>query len=255
MTGIMNRALIRYPIYIILAMCTTTACILLSIIISHANKLDKEKGALCASPLPVKSVPIGGDDVKDDDEEEDLEEPIEIDDLVVKKNIAFNTIFNLEEFMIRLYKLGFHVVRIKSDGTRKDRFITIDQKGNICFHKLASVGQNDSAKRIPRPYIRLPISALKECFVCQDSPEPALILDFKDKLLHLAVSTKMDRDYIIKGIRLIAQRARRNSNFLLRSSSLLEDASTAGVEEYDDDDDDARSIITATTLNTSFYKR
>jgi hypothetical protein len=245
---LINQLLSHHPLCVILLIVCSTVCVLVGIIASHNKKAAEAR--LTAQESAKESVSKDSS-VRNDaegDQEDDIGEP----EPVVKKNIAFNTVYNLEEFMIRLYKLGFFVIRVKNDGTRKERFISIDQKGNLCFHKLASVGSNEQPRRYPSPYIRLPISTLQECFACEDSDEPSFILDFQRKLLHLVVHSKVDRDYLVKGIKLVAQRAKRNSNFLLRSSSLLEDTNTPGGPE---DVDDEQSMTTATTMNTSFRRR
>uniref|UniRef100_A0A7S3GR87 Uncharacterized protein n=1 Tax=Spumella elongata TaxID=89044 RepID=A0A7S3GR87_9STRA len=176
----------------------------------------------------------------------------------VKKSISFNTVYNLEEFMVRLYKVGFLVRRLKNGGEEKERFITIDQKGRIRFHKvLESKQKNQQPVRCHKPYFSFPISTLRECFACDDSDVPSFIMDFQGKTLHLLVATTLDRDYIVKGMNLVVQRAKNNANFLLRSSSLLQDGPAVSespmrmeTEEYEYDEDDA-SQISATTMNTT----
>lgn len=171
----------------------------------------------------------------------------------VKKSISFNTVYNLEEFMVRLYKIGFLVRRMKAGGVEKERFLSIDQKGNLLFHKLSSYkNANGEPMRCSSAYFKFPIGQLKDCFACEETPPPSFIMDFKGKTLHLAVHSLIDRDYIVKGLKLIMQRAKNNSNFLLRSSSILDQSPTPSdtplrMEEYGDDDD-----MSQTTMNTNF---
>lgn len=261
-----SQFLQQYQLETVITIGLLTASTLLYIIISHKKKVEVTVTPVSAAKSLFIDVNSNSTKTAQDGENDDMAEQI-----VVKKNIAFNTVYNLEEFMIRLYKLGFFVIRLKSDGTRKERFISIDQKGKLCFHKLAAIASNEQPKKHSKPYIRLPLSSLRECFACDDSPEPAFILDFKSKMLHLAVASFVDRDYIVKGIKLIRLRAQKNSTFLIRNSSLLEDSATPlaprrrtenGNGEYEEgegdggeDDDDDRSLATMTTMNTSFVRR
>jgi hypothetical protein len=234
-------------IQLIAAIAVITVSALLYAIISYGSVLKREKKALQS----LKQTPL---DEQTAAKAPPMPDSLEFSPVTIKKSISFNTVYNLEEFMVRLYKLGFFVKRLKHGGVEKERFISIDQKGNVCFHKLANVSENDIPRRSASPYFRIPIAQLKECFACEDSPGPSFIMDFKSKTLHLGVSSLVDRDYIVKGIKLIVQRARKNASFLIRSSSLLENSPTPSdtrVEEdqYEDDDN-----MSQTTMNTN-YKR
>jgi hypothetical protein len=232
---------------LIAAIAVVTITALLFVIISYGKVLRTELIAVASYKRAVADAQAAAVAPPTPDS-------LEFPPMTIKKSISFNTVYNLEEFMVRLYKLGFFVRRLKHGGVVKERFISIDQKGNICFHKLANVAENELPKRSPSPYFRIPIAQLRECFICEDSPEPSLILDFKSKTLHLGVSSLVDRDYIVKGIKLIVQRAKKNASFLIRSSSLLENSPTPSdmrIEEdqYEDDDN-----MSQTTMNTT-YKR
>jgi hypothetical protein len=179
----------------------------------------------------------------------------------VKKNIAFNTVYDLEEFLVRMYKVGFLVTRLKN-GVAKPRIMTIDHKGKFCFHKLMSKGTSKSQPvKNPKPYFKIPIRILTECFPCDDEGKPTFIMDCKSKILHLGVDSKLDRDYLTKGIQLIMQKTKVNPKFLEKNSYLADlspgnqrsksgkvfEDDEDGFEEFDDDD------MTTTTMNT--FKR
>jgi hypothetical protein len=243
----MDSFIAQNQLQLITAIAVITITALLFVIISYGKVLRTEQKATEALKQVVS-------DTQAEAAAPPKPDTLEFPPMTIKKSISFNTVYNLEEFMVRLYKLGFFVKRIKQGGVVKERFISIDQKGNICFHKLAKVSENELPKRSPTPYFRIPIAQLRECFACEDSPEPSLILDFKSKTLHLGVSSLVDRDYIVKGIKLIVQRAKKNASFLIRSSSLLENSPTPSdmrIEEdqYEDDDN-----MSQTTMNTN-YKR
>lgn len=247
----MTELLAAYQLEVVGALVVVTACAIIYVFITYEQKrkIQAERRPSVASMLFGSANDGDGRaaDLNDDEQEAPQR--------TIKKSISFNTVYNLEEFMVRLYKIGFYVVRLKSDGARKERFLSIDQKGNICFHKMAAVQQHELPRRYPTPYFRLPVTKLRECFVCEESPEPSFIMDFKSKTLHLAVNSLTDRDYIVKGIKLIVQRAKNNSNFLLRSSSLLESAPSPQDSirtEHDQYDDD---LQTQTTMNTNYHRR
>lgn len=187
--------------------------------------------------------------------------PTENDELpsvkTIKKSISFNTVFNLEEFMVRLYKIGFLVRRMKAGGIEKERFLSIDRKGNLRFHKLSgSKNANGEPLRCTTPYFKFPIGQLKDCFACEESPPPSFIMDFKGKTLHLAVQSLIDRDYIVKGLKLIMQRAKNNNNFLLRNGTLLEQspAPSEMAMRMEEEEEDEFDDMSQTTMNTSFRR-
>ena len=237
------------PLYLIGALVSVVAILIVFIIVSFHQKKVKLLNSN-AKLVSVDVEPVLTPVVEDTSNTAPAR--------TVKKSISFNTVYNLEEFMVRLYKVGFLVRRLKNGGEEKERFITIDQKGRIRFHKvLESKQKNQQPVRCPKPYFSFPISTLRECFACDDSDVPSFIMDFQGKTLHLLVATTLDRDYIVKGMNLVVQRAKNNANFLLRSSSLLQDGPAVSeslmrmeTEEYEYDEDDA-SQISATTMNTT----
>lgn len=237
------------PLYLIGGIISVVAIVVVSIIISFHQQKEKYLSSN-AKLLPVDIEPLSIPVPEDNSNVNPAR--------TVKKSISFNTVYNLEEFMVRLYKVGFLVRRLKNGGVEKERFVTIDKKGRIRFHKvLESKQKNQQPVRCPKPYFSFPIGTLRECFVCDDSDVPSFIMDFPGKSLHLAVASVLDRDYIVKGLNLVVQRAKNNSNFLLRSSSLLQDgpaspesAMRMESEEYEYEDDDA-SQMSATTMNTT----
>ena len=246
MLSIVENLVRVYQLHIVVTIACIVSCTIVYIIVIYEKKRVSEMNRLLKEAQEHQnSVEITSSEP----------EPVEINHKTIKKSISFNTIFNLEEFMVRLYKIGFLVRRIKTDGTEKERFISIDRNGNICFHKLASPRAGEVARRQKIPYFRLSIKLLNECFICEESPIPSFIMDFTKKTLHLAVASKIDRDYIVKGIRLIVQRAMNNSSFLLRSSSLLESASPTPTESIRmEEDDEYDDNLSQTTMNTAYRR-
>lgn len=229
------------PVHLIFGFVSVVASALVYIIYSHSRKKEK---SLSGSLKVVKKeeLTIAIEPVAEE------EEPVRS----IKKSISFNTVYNLEEFMVRLYKVGFLVKRLKNGGVEKERFISIDQKGNIRFHKVLESKHNKQGPiKCTTPYFSFSIATLKECFVCDENPPPSFIMDFQGKTLHLAVASTLDRDYIVKGMNLVMQRAKNHANFLIRSSSLLDDPNNTIREETDEYEDDDVSQMSATTMNTT----
>lgn len=238
------------PLLLIGSLTATVASIIVYIILKYSRK--KEKALTGSSKDIAKALEVPTVKSPSADKEPDT--------YTIKKSISFNTVYNLEEFMVRLYKIGFLVRRLKSGGIEKERFISIDQKGSIRFHKVLQSKHNDQAPvRCHKPYFSFPISTLKECFACDENPPPSFIMEFQGKTLHLAVASTLDRDYIVKGLNLVMQRAKKNSNFLLRSSSLLDGPLSPDehirveTDEYEDDDVSQVSQTTMNTTSRSYY--
>jgi len=142
----------------------------------------------------------------------EVQNPSQEQDSPVAAAGGVQTCFNLEEFMLRATKLGFQVTRIK-DNARKKRLLGLTKTGDVVLHKLGSGKINQASVRLQRPYWKLSLRSIADCFECAEASEPSLIMDFSKKMLHLGVDSLLDRDYMVKGFRLLMQRLQQNSTF------------------------------------------
>lgn len=126
--------------------------------------------------------------------------------------------YNLEHFMIRLYKNGVAVTRLK-EGMEKSRGISLNRMGEICMHKVAS-----SSTWKPTggsPFVRFPLSRLIGCFHAEGTSMPSFIMDFKVKTWHLAVGSSIEVNYIVRGFKIMGEKLRTDDEFLNSVISLL----------------------------------
>jgi len=123
-----------------------------------------------------------------------------------------NTKFDMDEFILRLFKTAFLVKRVKGDE-KKLRCIKINEYCQICLYK--TFVENDSAI-LPtgQPYIVLPISELSMCFPCDDGKGRTFILEFKQRLLQLETTTLLDANYLVSGFESLAARVKYDKIFL-----------------------------------------
>jgi hypothetical protein len=174
--------------------------------------------------------------------------------------------------MLRASKLGFEVRRIK-DKLRKKRLLGLTNSGDVVLHKLGIGKFNPASVRLQRPYWKLSLRSMADCFECSEAAEPSLILDFKDKMLHLAVDSLLDRDYMVKGFRLLMQRQQQNSSFFTgHAPSSSKNRPTSGAAtaqammgsssapkqasgEYVDHDDDEASVASVFVPSTNAAAR
>ena len=195
--------------------------------------------------------------------------------------------YNLEHFMIRLYKNGVAVTRLK-EGMEKSRGISLNRLGQICMHKVSSSTWKPTTGS---PFVRFSLEKLIGCFHAEGTSMPSFIMDFKEKTWHLAVGSWYEVNFVVIGFKLMAEKLRtdksefmssvvtllskQTSSQLQHSSSNMSSkrehkvltasppsrkgsTSTAAALLFpqasgnDDDDDDALSV---STINTNAHNR
>ena len=161
-----------------------------------------------------------------------------------------NTIYDLEEFMTRLFKSYFVVYRYK-DGSlklesQKKRLMKMNDHCELIFYKnfqeKGPLKRNESqmtetasvhtsmtnltdASSITKyiamgsPYIRLPLSELVQCIVCDEESfsggtHRTFLLEFKHKTMHLRASLGIDNSYLIKGFQQLIARINADKSYL-----------------------------------------
>jgi len=125
--------------------------------------------------------------------------------------------YDLEFFMIRLYKNGIAVTRLK-EGMEKSRGLSLNRLGEICMHKITISTWKPTTGS---PFVRFPISRLIGCFHAEGTSIPSFIMDFKVKTWHLAVDSPSEVNYIVKGFKLMGERMRKDNQFMSSVTKLL----------------------------------
>jgi hypothetical protein len=243
----------EHQFIIVIGITAFTASAIIAIFLyfstQHAVRRNEFKSAIAASD---SAAPPKKDVIPTQPEEKSSAQQ-----RVVKKAISYTTVFDLEEFMVRLHKTGLFITRMKGDLGKK-RVITIDDKGHLCLHKML---KSDPSYFRDTPYFKLSLRLLQECIPLEDKVPPTLLLDFKGKSLYLAVNSVVDRDYMVKGFRQIMAKVKSSDNFLKRSvaqihtnSPMRHQTTSSGgrTDDYDDeliDDVDADDFdnMTVTT--------
>mmetsp|Transcript_19973 Transcript_19973/g.33446 ORF Transcript_19973/g.33446 Transcript_19973/m.33446 type:complete len:300 (+) Transcript_19973:86-985(+) len=276
---------------LIWSICVPTAMGIIGIVLSYRG--SKPSGKAAEKVSPKENIVAQDGAVRSSDPNGGMAANSTPPTRPISKSISFNTVFNLEEFMVRLYKLGFRVQRLKEKEV-KQRLIGITRGGEVVLHKVPpNASTRNSATnvaiRAQRPYWKIGLKQLMDCFASANDKVPSFIMDFKGKTLHLGVATLLDRDYLVKGFRLLMHRMLANANFFARSTAILSGplpafegpnakrngqsnyrgnvssggAATAALtsaalgsrgspreaNKYDDDNDDDVSIDTVTTIN------
>lgn len=167
-----------------------------------------------------------------------------------KNDSSINTSLDLPQFCYRMYKNGFLVKRYKK-GVVKSRYIQINLKGEFCMHKISrNISKNIASMT---PYQKVHLVELKDCFQCGDQPK-TFIVEFNDKTLHLSVSSPLDTEYIVNGIKEIAKKKASDPNFLARYERYVDSGIHVTSEEVKHhEEDDGVSIASGTS--TVFHSR
>ena len=125
--------------------------------------------------------------------------------------------YNLEHFMIRLYKNGVAVTRLK-EGMEKSRGISLNSLGQICMHKVSSSTWKPTTGF---PFVRFSLEKLIGCFHAEGTSMPSFIMDFKVKTWHLAVDSWYEVNFVVIGFKLMAEKLRTDKEFMSSVVTLL----------------------------------
>lgn len=206
---------------------TVTALSILVVILHHIKRnlkarVEKEKTKLkkVESKVELNVVPIPSNNQTANVTITEIKKEISIKESPDKH---INTEYNLEEFLIRLFKTGIAVTRLK-EGLEKQRCIGLNKNGEICMHKITHPNVKPNANAA---FVRFPISKLIGCFHSTGTSKPSFIMDFKVKIWHLAVETALDANYIVKGFKTMTERASREHNFVKNLTNLLSQQSNS----------------------------
>jgi hypothetical protein len=160
--------------------------------------------------------------------------------------LSFSEVFNLEEFMAVAYQRGVRVTKVRVRGkgkTRKMRLLSLNRHGEVMLHKIKGAKISSlpsmSLSMGSGPYWRCPLHLMGDCFDCGEGEGGegkeegwhtgcGFIMDFshtgtgtRGKTLHLEVASATDRSYLVKGFRLLAQKAKADASFFARSMIVL----------------------------------
>lgn len=136
--------------------------------------------------------------------------------------------YNLEHFMIRLYKNGVAVTRLK-EGMEKSRGISLNRLGQICMHKVSSSTWKPTTGS---PFVRFPLEKLIGCFHAEGTSMPSFIMDFKVKTWHLAVSSWNEVNFVVIGFKLMAEKLRTDKNEFMSSVVTLLSKQTSSQSQH-----------------------
>ena len=157
---------------------------------------------------------------------------------------SVNTLYNLDDFMLRLYRFGFVVNRIKGND-RKLRCIKINRNGELCIYK--NYEEKDVVMPSGKPYIRIDLLELRDCFRCEDNT--SFILEFKSKSFHLATRIGLDTSYLVDGFKYLSLEVKADKNYITKCK--------ARYQEYKfsrgGNDNDNASIATLGNSSTHSY--
>jgi hypothetical protein len=166
---------------------------------------------------------------------------------------SVNTVYNLDDFMIRLFKTGFVVKRVKP-GEKKIRCLKIDSQARLCLYK--QFDEKEIVLPIGKPYLRMNFVDLQDSFICEEDNKSAFILDFKEKTLLFTASIPLDAAYLVEGFKNLMQRLKVDKNYLQYCIQRYREIRPGGGSanntptkyhaDYDDD-----SIATGSTYNTA----
>jgi hypothetical protein len=152
-----------------------------------------------------------------------------------------NTGYDLDEFLTRLFKTFFVVLRIKNNGKDiKRRIMKLNPNGDLIFYKkfqeksftnskLPSNNNNNSNNSINdssaintiipigNPYMKFPLHELQHCVICEEemnSTSHSFLLEWREKLLRLQSPLPIDNTYLIKGFQNLISRLKLDKNYL-----------------------------------------
>jgi uncharacterized membrane protein YciS (DUF1049 family) len=137
--------------------------------------------------------------------------------------------YNLEHFMIRLYKNGVAVTRLK-EGMEKSRGISLNRLGQICMHKVSS--SSTWKPTTGSPFVRFPLEKLIGCFHAEGTSMPSFIMDFKVKTWHLAVGSWYEVNFIVIGFKLMAEKLRTDKDEFMSSVVTLLSKQTSSQSQH-----------------------
>jgi hypothetical protein len=120
-----------------------------------------------------------------------------------------NTSIDIDEFMMRMYKSGFIVKRIKG-AEQKLRCLKIDKQGRFSMFK--NIKGKDAIIHNGSPYIVLDFSDLIDCFSCED--HKTFVMDFKQKSFLLSSDMAVDTHYLVEGFKMIVERMKQEKDFI-----------------------------------------
>lgn len=173
------------------------------------------------------------------------------------KSVSLNTPYDLDDFLFRLYKTGFAVLKLKTNGKQKPRCLSLNLKLELCLHHGTKKRRSSLSSGWKAPF-----SELLDCFPCEGSTPPSFIMEFKDKTNHLGVSSALDVTYIVNGLKMMISKYRKDHSSFemycknqLSSLSLQNGVSTPSTSRSEDhqkthffyeDDFDQSTISTIT---------
>lgn len=166
---------------------------------------------------------------------------------------SVNTVYNLDDFMIRLFKTGFVVKRVKP-GEKKVRCLKIDSRVRLCLYKQFE--EKEIVVPIGKPYLRMDFMDLQDSFICEEDNKAAFILDFKEKTLLFTCPLALDANYLVEGFKNLIQRLKVDKDYIQYCMERYQEirpggGSTTNSKGTFDHHDDDGSIATASTYNTA----
>ena len=165
---------------------------------------------------------------------------------------CINTIYNLDDFMIRLYKTGFVVKRVKP-GEKKVRCLKIDSRGRLCLYKQFE--EKEIVIPIGKPYMRFELYDLMDTFICEEDNKAAFILEFKEKTLLFTCPLALDANYLVEGFKNLIFRLKMDREYLdycvVRYQEIRPGGNGSSSLSKHPIDHDDESIATASTYNTA----
>lgn len=154
-----------------------------------------------------------------------------------------NTLYNLEDFMLRLYRYGFVVQRIKVNE-KKIRCIKINRNGELCIYK--NFEEKDVILPVGKPYIRMDLLELRDCFRCED--QNSFIMEFKTKSFHFGTRIGLDTTYLVEGFKHLAVEIKADKQYIIKCKAKYQELKTArGC------DNDNNSVATLGNGSTHSY--
>lgn len=124
---------------------------------------------------------------------------------IATASISCNTSFDLDDFLVRMYKTGFFVHRVK-DGIAKARCIVVNENCEFCMYKDVRPALLSAA--FVAPYATYPMTDLRDSFQCDGPLSPNFILEFRSKTIHFTAPSALDAAYLAEGFKAVVGRLR-----------------------------------------------
>lgn len=131
-----------------------------------------------------------------------------------KSESVVNTEIDIDEFMHRLFASGILVTRHKPNNVVKTRCLKLNDQCDICIFKQFKKRQRGVLVPTGGPYMRLPLSELKDCFLCDGATPPTFILEFTHKTIQLSAEFVLDNNYLVTGFKGVLQQLKKEPNFI-----------------------------------------